>query len=311
MDPEMKPPFEQFPLIDAIDHEILMHRDAHFGGLFPIMLDYYRQEGKGRQSEFDIERIERLAQLEESLKHNLAALFLAAPEIQKIADSRQAYQNLRAIYELKKSKNSHPQLIADLILSEEEDPQKEISAIVAEKDKIVPALIDLLRSEDFYDPLFPGYGQAPFLAVECLGRIGDKRAIISLFEALGQGDFFADDQIIKALHTIGKPALDFLLHVVKGRPINEDNERAAIALIAFKENEEVANECFDLLRQPDVQKDPCLPTYLVLACAGLKDLARRDAFKKMAQDQHLPSLLRNDIKGVMHDWEQNQDRPLA
>jgi hypothetical protein len=304
MDPEANLPFENFPLVDSIDHEILMHRDVHFGGKFPIMLDYYRQEGKGVQPEFDIVRIERLALLEEQLKQNLAALFLAAPEIQKVADAREAYKQLRAIYQVKKPKTPYPRLIADLILSEEEEPEAEISAIVAEKDKIVPTLIDILRSEELYDPLFPGYGQAPFLAIQCLGRIGDKRAIISLFEALGEGDFFADDQIVKALKAIGEPARDFLLHVLNGRPINEDNEKAAIALIAFKEDEGVANYCFDLLQKPDVQKDPCLPTYLVLACAGLKDPVRRQALKVMALDSHLPSLLREDIKVLMHDWEQ-------
>jgi HEAT repeat protein len=307
MDSEANLPFEHFPLVDAIDHEILMHRDAHFGGQFSIMLDYYRQEGKGVQPEFDIMRIERLALLEEQLKQNLAVLFLAAHEIQKVADSHEAYQRLRAIYEVKQPKTPYPRLIADLILSEEEEPEAEIAAITAEKDKIVPALIDLLRSEELYDPLFPGYGQAPFLAVQCLGRIGDKRAIISLFEALGQGDFFADDQIVKALKAIGKPAQDFLLHVLNGRPLNEDNEKAAIALIAFKDDEEVAEHCFDLLQKSDIQKDPCLPTYLVLACAGMKDPVKRRAFKNMAHDSHLPSLLREDIKGIMHDWEQNQE----
>lgn len=303
MDPETNLPFEHFPLVDAIDHEILMHRDAHFGGLFSMMLDYYRQEKRGVQPEFDIARIERLAVLGDQLNHNLAALFLAAPEMQKVADSREAYRRLRAIYEVKKPKTLYPRLIADLILTEEDDPEAEIAAIAAEKEKIVPALIDLLRSEELYDPLFPGYGQAPFLAAQCLGRIGDKRAIISLFEALGQGDFFSDDQIIKALKAIGKPALDFLLHVVNGRPINEDNEKAAIALIAFKDEEEVSDHCFDLLQQPDIQKDPCLSTYLVLACAGLKNPIKRQAFKVMAHDSHLPSLLREDIKGIIHSWE--------
>jgi hypothetical protein len=128
--------------------------------------------------------------------------------------------------------------------------------------------------------------------------------MISLFEALGQGDFFADDQIVKALQAIGQPARDFLLHVLNGRPINEDNEKAAIALIAFKDDEEVANYCFDLLQKPDIQKDSCLPTYLVLACSGLKDPVRRQALKVMAKDSHFPSLLREDIKGVMRDWEE-------
>ena len=311
MDPDANLPFEHFPIVDAIDHEILMHRDAHFGGQFPIMLDYYRQERKGTQPEFDISRIERLAVLEEQLKQNLAALFLAGNEAQKIADAREAYQKLRAIYEVKKPKTFHPQLIADLILTEDEEAEAEIAAVAAEKDKIVPALIDLLRTEDFYDPLFPGYGQAPFLAVKCLGRIGDKRAIISLFEALGQGDFFADDQILKALQAIGKPACDFLQHVIKGRPLNEDNEKAAIALIAFKDEEGVADLCFDLLQQPDIQKDPCLPTYLVLACSGLKDPVKREAFREMSRKTYLPSLLQEDMKGVIHDWEEKLRSPEA
>jgi HEAT repeat protein len=298
-------PFEQFPLVDATDHEILMHRDAHFGGQFSIMLDYYKRGGKGAQPEFDISRIERLDALEGQLKENLAALFLAANEVQKVADARDAYQKLRAIYEVRKPKTPYPRLIADLILSEEEEPKVEIAAIVAEKAKIVPALIELLRSEEFYNPLFPGYGQAPYLAVKCLEEIGDKRALISLFEAIGQGDFFVDDQIIKALKAIGQPARDFLLHVIMGRPLNEDNEKAAIALLAFKDEEGVADLCFDLLQQPDIQKDPCLPTYLALICAGLSDPAKREAFKELAKNRDLPSLLQEDMKGVIHDWEGN------
>lgn len=225
MDTNEDSSFEHFPLVDALDHEILMHRDSHFGGQFSIMLDYYRNQGKGVQPDFELSRIERLATMEEQIKQNLAALFLESHEVQKVADAREAYQNLRAIYGIKKPKTPYPQLIADLILSEDEEAAAEIAAIVEHKDKIVSHLIELLRNEALYDPLFPGYGQAPFLAVKCLEMIGDKRAIISLFEALGHSDFFGDDQIVKALKAIGKPAQEFLLHVVKGKPLNEDNEK--------------------------------------------------------------------------------------
>ena len=51
-----------------------------------------------------------------------------------------------------------------------------------------------------------------------------KKCILSV---LGHGDFIADDQIVMVLKAIGKPAKEFLLHVVKGRPLNEDNEKAA------------------------------------------------------------------------------------
>jgi HEAT repeat protein len=281
-----------------------MHRDAHFGGLFSVMLDYYKGEGKGVQPEFTLGRIERLAILEVEIKENLAAVFLTASEVQKVADAREAYQNLRKIYEVQKPKNRSPQLIADLILSEDEEAEEEIDAIVAEKAQIVPLLIECLSNEQFYDPIFPGYGLAPSLIVKCLGRIGDKRAIISLFEALGQGDFFADDQILKAFQTIGSPAKTFLLKVAAGRPLNEDNERAAIALLAFKEDPEVAAYCFNLLKNEDIQQDVCLSTYFALACVGLQDESLRQEFQKLASQDNLNKMLREDMKSVILSWSE-------
>jgi hypothetical protein len=294
---------EHFPLVNAEDHAILMHRDAHFGGQFPIMIDYYRQGGKGVNPDFKLERIEELAALEMQLQQNLAALFLSSGEAQRIADAKEAYKNLRTIYEIEKTKTPYPKLIADLILSEDEEAEAEVNAIVKEKGSIVPFLIDLLGNEELYDPLFPGYGQAPSLAVKCLGKIGDKRAIISLFEAIGQGDFFADDFIFKALQQIGEPAKAFLLKVVEGHPINEDNERAAIALIQFKEDREVAKTCLKLLQDPEIQKDPCLPTYLVLVCEGLREEIDRQVFMNLYHQGHFPSHLRQDMDSIIRGWK--------
>ncbi|MDP1879654.1 MAG: hypothetical protein Q8K60_01780, partial [Parachlamydiaceae bacterium] len=154
---------DHFPMVDAIDHEILMHRDAHFGGLFSVMLDYYRKEGRGVQPEFKISRIEQLAELEKQLKQNLAGLYLAGDEAQKVADSLTAYKKLRDIYDMKLEKVIYPRLIADLILTEDEEAENEVNALVNVKDKIVPSLIEILRADDMYDPLFPGYGLTPVL----------------------------------------------------------------------------------------------------------------------------------------------------
>ena len=90
--------------------------------------------------------------------------------------------------------------------------------------------------------------------------------------------------------------------MVSGTPFNEDNEKAAIALIAFKDEEGVAEDCFDLLQQPAVLKDPSLPTYLILISAGLKDPIRRQAFKVMAKSDKLPSPLREDMHSVLREW---------
>lgn len=294
---------EGIPVENAQDKEILMHRDVHFGGKFDIMLDYYINEGKGVNPEFDLERIHALAKLEKDAKVDLAPTLLSGAEAEKIAEAKNAYKKLRSLYEKPKATSKNMLLIADLILSEEIEPEQEIEAIVQEKDKIVPALIELLRSEEYYDPLFPGYGLAPSLAARCLGLIGDKRAIVYLFEAMKQGDFFDEDADLAALKAIGEPAKEFLLKVVHGRPINEDNERAAVALIAFKDDEKVSKACLDMLKDPQVLKDVPLATYLILACEGLKHPEERKAFQQLAEERTMPKILAQDILAVANSWK--------
>lgn len=283
-------------MANAEDHLILMHRDAHFGGSFEVMLQYYEEDGKGAMQEFDLARMRELEELERQAGKDLAGTFLSGAEAEKVAAARTAYKSLREIYENKKETNPCPRLIADLILSEDEHPQAEIDAIVSQKAFIVPSLIDLMRSEDFYDPLFPGYGQAPTLAAHCLGLIGDKRAMFSLFEAIGEANFFSEDYVLDALKQIGAPAKEFLMRVVQSEPINFDNERAAIALARFKEDPEVAACCFKMLSKPTVWKDPALAVHLILACEGLQDPQDRQQFAALATNPAFPKILVSDIK---------------
>lgn len=304
----MSPEFseeEGLPLIDAFDAAIIMHRDVHFGGKFEIMLEYYARGGKGVHPDFEIKRIQELALMEKRMNANLAGIVLSGPDAERVAKAREAYKKLRQLYEVEKPLSKHPVLIADLILTEDEEAVNEIKAVIKEGGYIVRALIDLIRDEDFYDTLFPGFGLAPALAIKCLGRIGDKRAIIALFEAIGSGDFFDDDIILEALHSIGEPAKEFLLKVIQGKPLNEDNERAAIALIAFKGDAVVAERCFEMLQDPIFQKDPILATYLVLACEWLTDEKKRKQFRELIKNPKLPKLLINDMKAVLKAWDKN------
>jgi hypothetical protein len=291
--------FEDFPMAYSIDNLILMHRDAHFSGNFALMVDYYQKEGKGISKEFDLPRIQELQALQVQTGKDPALLMLSGPEIEKVAQSKQAYKALRDLYAVKKPKNQHPQLIADLILSEEYEPDAEIKAIVAEKGAIVPALVDVLRNQDFYDPLFPGYGQAPALIAKCLGLIGDKRAIISLFEAIGEGDFFNDDIVLDALRAVGEPAKQFLLKVLHARPLNHDNEQAAVALVGFKKDPEVSTACLHMLKEIDLAKNETLATYLVLCCEGLAEQQRQE-LSDLARQPKTPKGLRQDILTIFN-----------
>lgn len=296
---DQEPQDSSLPLVNALDVAIIMHREAHFGGQFDLMIEYYGKGGKGVQPDFELERIQTLAEMERSMQQNLAGILLTGADAERIAAAKEAYKTLRDLYEQEKPFTKNPRLIADLILSESEEAEEEIAAIVKEKATIVPLLLDLIRAEEFHDPLFPGYGTAPVLAAKCLGLIGDKKAIIILFESIGTGDFFDDDVILDALHAIGEPAKAFLLRVLHGKPLNEDNERAAIAILAFKEDPEVSEACLNLLKDPDVRQDLSLATYLVLGCENLKDPKQRAAFKELADDPKTPKALRQDFKAII------------
>lgn len=290
-------------LEESMEQDIFKHRNVHFRGNFKAMLDYYRDGGKGIHPDIEISRLEELTFKEIEEGRDLAKDFLTAADFEEIKKAQEAYEKLRKIYSAKAAKNPFPKLIASLILSEEVEPEQDILAIVDQKSAIVPYLIDLLKTEEMYNPLYPGYGQAPFLAARCLGLIGDKRALIALFELIGQGDFFDDELAINAIKAIGEPAKQFLLKVLRAKPINEDNERAAIALIPFKDDPEVSKACFAMLKELDLKKDAFLATYLILACEKLKNLPEQKDFEDFAKKNSIPRELKNDFESIFHIWQ--------
>ncbi len=293
-------------VVDAIDCAILMHRDVHFGGNFSIMIHYYHNKGKGCCQDFELKRIYELAELEKQLDKDIAPLILTGAEAEHVARAIKSYKDLRSLYEKTDKtipKNRYPILIANLILSEEEEPLEAIQAIVDEKEKIVPELLALIRSDDFHNPIFPGFGLAPIYAAQCLGKIGDKRAIIAIFETIGhESDFFNENIALDALKLIGQPAKEFLLHVVNGKPYNEDNDHAAIALSGFKEDPAVATACFNILKNLNFKEEPIFASYLILNCEGLKDTPHCEAFLALANDPQTPKDIQRDILTISKEW---------
>lgn len=257
---------DEVGLTDELDHRILMHRDAHFAGEFEVMLRYYNnEENVGIDPDFDPDRIAYLAHLEQEMGQNLASILLGSAEAEAVGRARKAYAQFKELYELEE-KSPFPRLIADLILSEKEEPIEEIEAVVEQGSAIVPHLLALLHSDDFYDPLFPGYGYAPFLAIICLGKIGDTRAIIPIFETLSKQFIFDEMAILEAFAEIGQPAKEFLLKILKSRPLTQDNPNAAFALSAFAHDPDVTDTCLEQLQDPLVLEKPLLRTYLQSLC---------------------------------------------
>ncbi|MGE0197545.1 MAG: HEAT repeat domain-containing protein [Simkaniaceae bacterium] len=292
----------EIPLMDAIDMEILMHRDAHFGGNFEMMLEYYTQEGVGVMPDFELEEIKKLQNLENQMGKNLAETFLPEAAQEIVNQSKKLYQELRAIYS---EENPDPiaLLLSDLILSEEENPEKEIEALIHKGKEVVPPLIHLLSSHSFYDPLYPGYGRAPIFAAKCLGAIQDKRAIPPLFEALGQDNFFTDEEIIKALASFGKEAKTFLIKLLKQDPYSKDNEYAAIALTGFAEEEEIATACLEVLEKEATLQKPLFASYLVFACANLTQASEQERFIAISKKENLAPQILNEMTLVIRNWK--------
>lgn len=287
------------PLLDTLDIDIMMHREIHFGGSFSIMLDYYEHDGVGVCPDFPIKRIKKLMEEEQKSGYNLAETLLPSSAYGIIEDAKTTYLNLRAIYE-------HPTspplslVMADLILSEDDNPQEEIDAVCRHEKAAVGPLIELIKTEKLYDPLYPGYGRAPLLAAQCLANIRDPRAIPALFGALGKENFFADDALISALVSFGQEAIDFLLVKVAHPPFNKDNEHAAIALSSFSEEPRIAKLCLHLLEQAEMKKHPTLANYLILCCSGLKTTEEREKFLRL-KDQ-FPGMVKHEFDLIAKEW---------
>ena len=291
-------------LTDNLDHEILMHRDAHFGGKFEVMLDYYAEEHVGCNPDFDIERIQYLAAIEKETGKDLAPLLLNASEAEAVAKARKAYQDFKKIYESNRPENRYPKLIADLILSEEEEPVAEMESIIEEGSKIVPTLLSIVRSEDSYDPLFPGYGFAPYLAILCLGKIKDPSSIIPIFETISKETLFGEEASVAALVEMGDKAKEFLLELIASRPITQDNITAAYVLSAYPPEETIGKACLDQLKDPEARANPLFAAYLLGPCEFLIDEREKAEFQTISKDPTLPRELKVEMERTIRTWEQ-------
>lgn len=256
MDPE-----EHFPIGNSEMVAIFMHRDAHFGGDFDIMVEYYEGEGKGCY--FDLDELLTAVEMERSRGEDLAPLLLSGAEAERVAAARDMYEELRDVY-------SHDglhraQLLSDLILSEdEEEEERAVVAIVEQGKEMVTSLIDLMESPKLGDPLFPGYGYAPALAARCLGRIGDPTALPHLFEAVGDENSDLEEEAAIAFQHIGESAKAFIMKILKGQRVTNDTEKAAYLATLFCPDPEVAALCKELLERPEVRSHPMLCSYLEL-----------------------------------------------
>jgi hypothetical protein len=304
---EIDPLLQEQYLIDEEDKDILMHRDAHFGGSFSTMLEYYADSKKGAVLDVSLKRINYLKESEEKLNKNLAPLLLNGPDAEKVHQAKKMYSDLRAVLEKSKDKNSISAQIAALILSESEDFEEDARTISALGEKVIPYLIEIIESSYLSDPLFPGYGFAPVIAAFALGQLKAEKAIEPLFLLMKQNPDEYELFVLPTLAAIGEKAKDFLVRIVKSRPINPTNAQAAYALLQFQENDtsgEIATLCLEQLQDKAAQKDKSFPLYLIAGCESLPSHLRKE-FENLAKSAELSSDAKDELNFILKQWKQH------
>lgn len=289
------------PLVEEEVIDILKHCAAHFGDRLDLMLAAYQMERAAAVLDVGLEEIERLIEMERAGQDKLAPLLLSGADAEEIAAARKAYSALRDIYDVEEELTDIPRLMADLILSEEEEPTAEIAAIVARGRDMVTPLVELLTNDLFSNPLFPGYGRAPSLAAICLGKLKAKSAIPQLFDSIGRSDFFADDILIKALAEMGEEGISFVIDRLHSRPVGPDNVKAAMVLAGLPPSEAIANAAWEQLQEPQIRSSGDHALYLTLCCSSLMDPTRRQQLKKLADDVATDPEVADEIRRMSWD----------
>ncbi len=294
---------DQIPLLDEEDILILMNRDVHFGGNFKIMINYYEDEDHiGINEEFKLDRLKELALIEEHLQENLSDTLLSEPNQQKIKVMQQLYAHFRDSYE--NDNITHvARLLSDLILTENENPTHEMKALVEKKEESIPLLIKLIESDTFFDHLSPGYGRAPELAARCLEIMQDRVALKPLFTAIRGKNFFQDEAFSRAITSFGNDGKEFLISILKSRPLSYDHEKALITLLRFTPNNKTALEAFSLLKESNLSAQSSLFNYLLLACEGLKEPSLREELINHVSLKKLSSLQKEDLDHIIKSWK--------
>jgi hypothetical protein len=264
------------------------------------MLAYYEEEAKGSYTDFEPKRIRALKEIEEKSQINLADELLDEEEQRQILIAKEKYLSLRDLYN--QEEDSLAKALADLILTEDMEAEEEITQVVSYGKEAVDSLIQLIVQDDFYNPLFPGYGMAPAYAAKCLGLLKDPKAIPALFSVIGKVDFVIEEAVIDALRQIGPGAPEFLTKVLLHRPFTKENENAAIALLSFPLNNELAEVFLQALSIAETHQRPQLMSYLILGCEGLTNRQRQEEFKNIVGSFNSAEAIQ-ESKLILKHWD--------
>ena len=108
--------------------------------------------------------------------------------------------------------------------------------------------------------------------------------------------------MIKALSSFGKKSKTFLINALKHKPYSKNNEHAAICLLEFSDDPEIATHCLNALKEIKHVTNNPFATYLVFGCASLEKNQERQEFKDLLANIEPKSDLAREMQIVASNW---------
>jgi len=245
------------PLLDETDGIIIAHKEAHFGGSFHAMIEYYTQDGIGVSEECPLHRIQELYYIEKNSDENLTAILLPHHKIQEIENAKTLYYRLKTINE--EATNVLAREIGELILTEEIYPESTIQKIVEFGDDAIEPLFTLIDADEMYSDLFPGYGLAPLNAIRALSKLSSLKILNKAFLLIGRHGFEYDEALTFCCANQPK-AEEFAMHRLSQSP-SKDGEHASIILSKLQ-SEKGAEKALTILESLPASEDNTYYIYL-------------------------------------------------
>ncbi len=291
---------EAFSLIDEEDKKIILHREVHFGGSFPVMQEYYANEDhRGVMDDISPERIKFLADVEVKLGKNLAPFLLSGSDAEHIARAKKLYKSIEhAINQAEEARKTDfssgvkVDLLTQILFEEGNKPW---TLEQMQQFKEFPEILfTLAASDEFRDELSPGYGKAPLEAIRLIGQLQISKGMDILFRVFPSASDDEEEVLIAALVSFGSKALDKTTQYLTSRPITPLHEKMASLLVAFLPNQVALNAALNMLCQRDIIETP-VARWLLLVLEDLPKEERRTWVKKF-QEMKLPKHILDTIE---------------
>ncbi len=193
------------------------------------------------------------------------------------------------------------QLLEPLYKGERALTKSQEQAIAAQRDEVIPHLIELVEDQDLWPNDAPGQGWVPIHAIDLLGKLHANEAVPMLIDTMAASDWeeIIHDRCIVALEEIGAPAAPAVIETV--RYTRDLTLKASLASILGKIGKETPGT-FDAL--VNLFEELSWDQERIFAVWGLAELGDRRAIpilEQALQDRKTPPDAREELEGALSE----------